>query len=143
MLTLVWCIAGDHTRTVQVAAPTLGGLMKFAVKKMTCLGCKAVLKNENEPVCDHCRPKVNSIYLKNLHTFNETEKRFSKLWTQCQRCQGSLQQEVLCTSRDCPIFYMRKKVQKEATDAMNVLNRFGDGFDGWGSQVVDTESLDW
>lgn len=27
------------------------------------------------------------------------------LWSQCQRCQGSLHQDVLCTSRDCPIFY--------------------------------------
>lgn len=35
---------------------------------------------------------------------------YSKLWTQCQRCQGSLLQDVLCTSRDCPIFYRRKKV---------------------------------
>lgn len=33
------------------------------------------------------------------------------LWTQCQRCQGSLHQDVLCTSRDCPIFYRRKKVR--------------------------------
>jgi DNA polymerase delta subunit 1 len=44
-----YCLAGDHTRSIQVAAPTTGGLMKFAVKKMTCLGCKAVLKDESTP----------------------------------------------------------------------------------------------
>jgi len=25
------------------------------------------------------------------------ESKFSRLWTQCQRCQGSLHEEVLCT----------------------------------------------
>ena len=37
-------IAGDHTRTISVAVPTTGGLMKFAVKRATCLGCKVPLK---------------------------------------------------------------------------------------------------
>ena len=32
---------------------------------------------------------------------NDFEEKFSRLWTQCQRCQGSLHQDVLCTSRDC------------------------------------------
>lgn len=36
-------LAGDHTRTISVAAPTVGGLMKFAVKTQTCLGCKTPL----------------------------------------------------------------------------------------------------
>ena len=37
-------LAGDHTRTVHVAAPSsTGGLMKFAVKTATCLGCKTPL----------------------------------------------------------------------------------------------------
>lgn len=25
------------------------------------------------------------------------EEKFSRLWTQCQRCQGSLHEDVLCT----------------------------------------------
>jgi len=47
-----------------------------------------------------------------------------RLWTQCQRCQGSLHQDVLCTSRDCPIFYRRKKVQKDLLEAETTLKRF-------------------
>lgn len=49
---------------------------------------------------------------------------FSRLWTQCQRCQGSLHQDVLCSSKDCPIFYMRKKAGKEVGDAVGVMRRF-------------------
>ena len=33
-------------------------------------------------------------------------------------------QDVLCTSRDCPIFYMRKKAQKDVEDGSAVLERF-------------------
>ena len=30
-------------------------------------------------------------------------------------------------SRDCPIFYMRKKVQKDLVDQENLVNRFNTG----------------
>jgi hypothetical protein len=39
-------------------------------------------------------------------------------------CQGSLHQDVLCSSGDCPIFYMRKKVQKDLKEAQEKLDRF-------------------
>ncbi len=63
---------------------------------------------------------------KSLATVNELEQSFSALWTQCQRCQGSLDQDVLCSSRDCPIFYRRKKVQKDLGEAHSLLQRFTD-----------------
>lgn len=37
--------------------------------------------------------------------------------------------DVLCSSKDCPIFYMRKKAQKDVEDVTAVLERF-DG-DDW------------
>ena len=40
-------VSGDHTRSIQIATPTIGGLMKFAVKTVTCLGCKTPLKANN------------------------------------------------------------------------------------------------
>jgi DNA polymerase delta subunit 1 len=33
---------------------------------------------------------------------------------------------VLCTNRDCPIFYRRKKVAKELGEAHAQMNRFQD-----------------
>lgn len=55
-----------------------------------------------------------------------TQHPTGQLWSQCQRCQGSLHQDVLCTSRDCPIFYRRKKVAKELDEAHATLARFVD-----------------
>ena len=66
------------------------------------------------------------MYQKTLSAVNDLELSFSALWTQCQRCQGSLHQDVLCTSRDCPIFYRRKKVQKDLTESHALLARIQD-----------------
>ena len=66
------------------------------------------------------------LYQKSLASVNQLEGQFAALWTQCQRCQGSLHQDVLCTSRDCPIFYRRKKVQKDLGEAHGQLQRYGD-----------------
>lgn len=64
------------------------------------------------------------LYLGSLATANALEAQFAALWTECQRCQGSLTQDVLCTSRDCPIFYRRKKVQKDLVQAEATLGRW-------------------
>ncbi|KAI9090938.1 DNA polymerase family B-domain-containing protein [Phlyctochytrium arcticum] len=117
-------LCGDHTRTISVAAPTIGGLMKFTVKKVTCLGCKTPLKAGEHAVCEHCKSRLGDLYQKQLDSVSELEVRFARLWTQCQRCQGSLHQDVICTAQDCPIFYMRKKVQKDVKDASATLDRF-------------------
>ena len=86
------------------------------------------------------------MHQRSLATVNELQETFGRLWTQCQRCQCSMHQDVLCTSRDCPIFYRcvsracpaccsmradvrccphsRKKVQKDLVEAEATLERF-------------------
>uniref|UniRef100_A0AAZ3QUT8 DNA polymerase n=1 Tax=Oncorhynchus tshawytscha TaxID=74940 RepID=A0AAZ3QUT8_ONCTS len=113
-------LKGDHTRCKTVLTSRVGGLMAFATKRSACIGCRAVLKDDGEREVTFCSVRVSKIF--HLSTL---EERFSRLWTQCQRCQGSLHEDVLCTSRDCPIFYMRKKVQKDLDDQEKLVSRFG------------------
>jgi DNA polymerase delta subunit 1 len=120
-------LTGEHTRSISVAAPTMGGLMKFAKKTQTCMGCKKPLVGADEKdgaVCVNCRPRISELYQKTLSKVSELEVRFSRLWTQCQRCQGSVHCEVICSSRDCPIFYMRMKARKDVEDGGKELFRF-------------------
>ncbi|KAG5854660.1 DNA polymerase delta catalytic subunit-like [Anguilla anguilla] len=117
-------LKGDHTRCKTVLTSRVGGLMAFAQKRSTCIGCKAVLKTD-AAVCDFCKKRESELYQKEISHISVLEERFSRLWTQCQRCQGSLHEDVLCTSRDCPIFYMRKKVQKDLDDQEKLVSRFG------------------
>ncbi|KAL1969763.1 hypothetical protein VTN77DRAFT_8316 [Rasamsonia byssochlamydoides] len=120
-------LTGEHTRSISVAAPSLGGLMKFAKKTQTCMGCKKPLVGKDEragAVCEACRPRMGELYTKTVKKVSELEVRFGRLWTQCQRCQGSLHCEVICSARDCPIFYMRMKAKKDVEDAEKELMRF-------------------
>lgn len=79
---------------------------------------------ENDALCDHCRPKEGILYLQEINHHRHLENRFSELFTECQRCMGSLHEEILCTSRDCPIFYIRKKVQMELDSSSKRIVRF-------------------
>ena len=51
----------------------------------------------DEAVCKHCKMRESEIYQKEMAHFSALEEKFSRLWTQCQRCQGSLHEDVLCT----------------------------------------------
>ncbi|KAK7939734.1 hypothetical protein WMY93_003060 [Mugilogobius chulae] len=59
-------LKGDHTRCKTVLTSKVGGLMAFAQKRSTCIGCKAVLKTD-VAVCDFCKKKES----------NFTRRRFS------------------------------------------------------------------
>ncbi|KZF26553.1 hypothetical protein L228DRAFT_216732 [Xylona heveae TC161] len=127
-------LTGEHTRSISVAAPTVGGLMRFAKKTQTCLGCKKPLvgKEESEgAVCADDRPRIGELYQRSLQKVSDLEVRFGRLWTQCQRCQGSMHCEVICSSRDCPIFYMRMKAKKDVEDGGKELARFDRDIAAW------------
>ncbi|KAF2102393.1 catalytic subunit DNA polymeras-like protein delta [Rhizodiscina lignyota] len=127
-------LTGEHTRTISVAAPTMGGLMKFAKKTQTCMGCKKPLISAEErdgAVCANDRHRFPELYQKTLTKVSELEVRFARLWTQCQRCQGSMHSEVICSSRDCPIFYMRMKAKKDVEDSGKELARFDHDVAAW------------
>ncbi|KAK4345883.1 hypothetical protein RND71_036059 [Anisodus tanguticus] len=63
-------LQGSHIRSISIPTPSNSGIMRFAKKQLTCIGCKAVI------------------------------------------------------SRDCPIFYRRKKAQKDMAEAKTQLDRW-------------------
>lgn len=83
--------------------------MRFAKSTPKCLGCKTPLKAGKKTVCDNCKAKETEMYMQCLEKSNVLEQQFGRLWAECQRCQGSLMQDVLCTNADCPIFYRSAK----------------------------------
>lgn len=117
-------LRGDHTRCKTVLTSKVGGLLAFTKRRNCCIGCRSVIDHQGA-VCKFCQPRESELYQKEVSHLNALEERFSRLWTQCQRCQGSLHEDVICTSRDCPIFYMRKKVRKDLEDQERLLQRFG------------------
>uniref|UniRef100_A0A3Q3GJZ8 DNA polymerase n=1 Tax=Labrus bergylta TaxID=56723 RepID=A0A3Q3GJZ8_9LABR len=95
-------LKGDHTRCRTVLTSKIGGLMAFAQRRSTCIGCKAVLKTD-AAVCDFCKKKESELYQKEVN----------------------IHHMFILHLRDCPIFYMRKKVQKDLDDQSKLVSRFG------------------
>ena len=125
-------VKGDHTRHVAVQLPSqaAGGLMKFIKVKKTCLACRSTVEG-TEALCRACTDKGPDVYTAAVAKRNHFESIYARVWTQCQQCQGSLHQEVLCSSRDCPVFYMRKKVEKDLKDSQDTIDRFGIPIPDW------------
>ena len=90
-------LRGDHTRTKVIVTSKVGALASFVKKSATCVGCRTVLKNDQDALCQYCVPKETEIYMKEISTLADLETKFNRLWTQCQRCQGSLHEDILCT----------------------------------------------
>jgi len=114
---------GEHTRTVtQQRVGTKSGIGMFAVSMAHCLSCKAQIKEG--VVCKNCKSKEIDLYLKRLYQAKSYQEEFAKLWSECQRCHGSLHQEVICSNKDCTIFYRRMKVKKDLKDIDDTLKKF-------------------
>ena len=115
--------SGKHMNDIVASSTNKSNpLFKFIVPKQNCLGCKIEIKSG--AVCKNCISMQRKIYIERKLEANYFERLYSDLWTQCQRCQGSLHQEVICQNNDCPIFYKREKVRKEVQDCNKKLERF-------------------
>ncbi|GBP55662.1 DNA polymerase delta catalytic subunit [Eumeta japonica] len=120
-------LKGEHTRSKAMVTSKVGALAAFTKKKEKCIGCKTIMPNDSKKaLCDHCVNKEGELYISEIFKLRNLQERFSRLWTECQRCQGSLHEEVLCTNRDCTIFYMRKKVGMELDTQEKTVLRFGE-----------------
>ncbi|XP_028126113.1 DNA polymerase delta catalytic subunit-like [Camellia sinensis] len=91
-------LQGSHTRSISISTPSNSGIMKFAKKQLSCIGCKALISNSDRTLCSHCKGREAELYCKTVANVSDLEKLFGRLWTQwtqCQECQGSLHQDVL------------------------------------------------
>ncbi|KAL7112135.1 hypothetical protein ACP275_05G133300 [Erythranthe tilingii] len=113
----------SHMMSKNNCTPNIG-IAKLFGKQLSCIGCKTPISNSDHTLCSQCKGREAELYCKSIANVAELEELFGRVWTQCQECQGSLHQDVLCTSRDCPIFYRRKKVQKDMEQAKQELDRW-------------------
>jgi len=114
--------SGAHTRKVHSATPQGGALAKFATRGLRCMGCKAVIKSGC--FCEHCqKEKAAEVVVEKMQELRAKEEEHNRLWTQCQRCQGSMLQPVICSNSDCEIFYRRAKARKDVQDVQEHMQR--------------------
>lgn len=60
-------VHGDHTRAKAQVQCKVGGLFAHMKKTLTCIGCKAVLRDgKSKALCNHCMARRDEIYTKNV-----------------------------------------------------------------------------
>lgn len=120
--------SGAHTRVIYSGAGKgHSAFSKFVVVKKSCFNCKNVINSG--VVCKNCKDKIRQLYLEKRLELNYSERLYADLWTQCQKCQGFLMQEIICQNRDCPIFYRRIKVKKDLKEIQSKIARFDEKYD--------------
>lgn len=102
--------AGDHTRHLIFTTPKNIGISKFCVETKKCLSCGVL----GAIMCQNCIQNGKAEKCRNdkKEEVDKLEERKVKLWNTCEKCQGS-EDMVLCTNRDCEIFYERTMVKKK------------------------------
>lgn len=130
---------GEHTKKRIIETSKTSGIGLYTIKT-ECLGCKKNTGKKDVLLCDDCEPFKENVYAAKLAETNLLEKEYNACWTQCQVCPatGSLIQKVLCTSRDCPNYYKRKKVTNDLKDSQGELNRLTAAM-----SKLTAQDLDW
>ena len=116
--------AGEHTRIKKsgVNIKSNANFGSFIIVKKTCLHCKSVINSG--VVCKNCKDKLRNLYIDNRLEMNNQERLYCDLWTQCQKCQGFIMQDIICQNTDCPIFFRRIKVKKDLNHIKEIMDRF-------------------
>eukprot|EP01018_Ginkgo_biloba_P018764 Gb_15180 [translate_table: standard] len=136
---------GSHTRAVSISTPSNSGIMKFAKKQLSCIGCKTPIGKEDQTLCSHCKGREAELYQKTVtNDYGLNVSGAKALCTKTFFVQGSeccmpYLMHLSCNSnwqcecsfmpcafviRDCPIFYRRKKAQKDLAEAEVQLERW-------------------
>jgi DNA polymerase delta subunit 1 len=118
--------SGDHTHVAVSRLPAASkvGLFRTMLPAPKCLGCKAPMQPAQGALCLYCKPTRIRHYKIQLEELHRCEEQTARLWTQCQRCTAHFEEDDRCGANDCPIYYMRKRSQKDLSRTRIALNRF-------------------
>ena len=87
--------------TVSSSTPKSSSFFKtgFVKRQVRCMNCNAVIPDDDTILCTYCKNLGIEVqmYQKAMKNVTDLEVKFSRIWTQCQTCQGSFHQPVLCT----------------------------------------------
>jgi DNA polymerase delta subunit 1 len=131
-------INGEHSLIVTKKIGNQHGIAKFAIQYQSCLQCNTIIKgndsNQKDYLCNTCLVDEPVVYNRFVKKQRELELEYSRYWTNCQRCQGSLTQEVICGNDECPMFYRRLGTREKLSKVEKKIAMF----DKW-----NNDSMEW
>jgi DNA polymerase delta subunit 1 len=117
---------GEHMRSKKINTSVNHGITMWTKVVRRCPGCNSGMQEGEPSPCQTCVDDGNAvkIYKRDLEKASKLEYEYSRLWTRCQSCQGSLHKEVICSANDCPIYYLRLSTKLRMSKAREELAHY-------------------
>jgi DNA polymerase zeta len=118
------------------------------MKSSSCIVCRGKLVGD-QPVCDPCLEAPHKSLLSLRYRLVRAEKKAIDVHKVCRSCMGiAWGDEVVCDSKDCPVFYSRTKLDSvlRSTKAVvepvaRIIEQHDDALDGEG-QADPADQID-
>ena len=123
-----------------------GGTKKMTLESYmqstNCLICSARFPRSETsgPLCPRCRADEPGSMLALQTRLSRVERRYEEVLTVCRSCSGlGPLEEVLCDSKDCPVFWTRKKQEGRVKEERMVIGPVIRGL----VEGADATALEW
>jgi DNA polymerase delta subunit 1 len=110
---------GEHTQLITQSVAVNGQMNMFVKTVEVCVGCR----KPGKILCVECLKSFTQHYISLQAAFTEKTAQYNECWVECQRCQGSIVNEVLCINRIFPNWYKRIKLKKEISPLQTKLEK--------------------
>ncbi|EED13839.1 DNA polymerase zeta catalytic subunit, putative [Talaromyces stipitatus ATCC 10500] len=110
----------NNSSNTTISKKTLESYMKSSI----CLICKNKLtdKNSDLPLCNNCTSQSHVSLFKLTSQLQQAERRTSNLLKICRSCMVvPFGDDVICDSKDCPVFYSRTREMSNWKSSTSVL----------------------
>jgi DNA polymerase zeta len=92
------------------------------MKSSSCILCKDKVQNAGLPLCAACASQPHVSFFKLTSRLQQAERRTTNLQKICRSCMGaSFGEEVICDSKECPVFYSRTREVSKLKNSNAVL----------------------
>lgn len=108
-------------RNKRITIDASKGIARFVTISKRCINCKVPMSGDGI-LCEECESERARILIQSISKLRIHERKFSACWTECQRCQGSLHQPVLCQNTDCAVFFARSQAQCDTQRAQRTVD---------------------
>lgn len=95
------------------------GIGSFFKKKKVC----GICKSGEYPVCRTCDRAYPEIIMGAYKHLYELQYRYHHVMSECQDMQDSRSTPIVCSNRDCPVYYIRMELVKEIEEAQKKYNQ--------------------
>ncbi|POS86097.1 hypothetical protein EPUL_001775 [Erysiphe pulchra] len=115
-------------------------IIESYMKSSACLLCWKKLEVEG-PICPQCKTDLPRTLFSLQQKLNKVESKYLDILKVCQSCSGiSPLEEVRCDSKDCPVFYTRKRQEAILKSDKSIIEPLMKDLVGG---IVNEKNLEW